>query len=181
MNTFVEFFLAQWVRLKEANFMRLVILSNPPLVFPQIAKNWISRKSKTTKVRFRTFPDLWRHPYTGLFCLILNLTYRTNETFFSRTLSFGSPFQTLVGGWLIKVLKMDKTMLRMKTLVWYPDGPRGVVSAHSVQSSNDNRCRVCVFLVVFFWFSTSILFLKFSVSWYHRVTEHYIIYRLHFF
>ena len=27
------------------------------------------------------------------------------------------------GGWLIKVLKMVKTMLRMKTLVWYTDSP----------------------------------------------------------
>ena len=90
--------------------------NTPPLVFPQIAKNWISGKSKTTKVCFRTFPDLWRHPYTGLFCLILNLTYRTNETFFSRRLSFGSPFHTWFGGHaLINVLKMIKTMLRMKT------------------------------------------------------------------
>ena len=54
---------------------------------------WISRKWKTTKVCFRTFPDLWRHPCTGFFCLILNLTYRSNETFFSRTLSFGAPGQ----------------------------------------------------------------------------------------
>ena len=117
----------------EDKFYELVILKHPPLVFPQIAKIWISRKSKMTKVCFRTFPDLWRHAYTRLFCLILNLTYRTNETFSSRTHSFGSLFQTLVGGWLIKVLKMVKTMLRMKTLVWYPDGPRVVVSAHSVQ------------------------------------------------
>ena len=177
MNTFVKIFLAHWVRLEESNFMRLVILSNPPLVFPQIAKNWISRKSKTTKVCFRTFPDLWRHPYTGLFCLILNLTYRTNETFFSRTLSFGSPFQTLVGGWLIKVLKMDKTMLRMKTLVWYPDGPRGVVGAHSVQKAtldprrelwiNCKRCTNVMFLNVWIlneWIMKFIIYRFHSLS-----------------
>ena len=54
-------------------------------------------------------------------CRILKSTYRTNETFFSRTHSFGYSFQVWVGGCLIKVLKMVKTMLRMKTLVWYTD------------------------------------------------------------
>ena len=49
---------------RPSNFMKSVILKHPPLVFPQIAKNWISkRKSKMTKVCFRTFPDLWRHSY----------------------------------------------------------------------------------------------------------------------
>ena len=103
---------------------------------------YVSRKSQKTEFRENQKRQkcVFGHFLTSdvtfildFFCLILNSTYRTNETFFSRTLSFGSPFQTLVGGWLIKVLKMDKTMLRMKTLVWYPDGPRGVVGAHSVQ------------------------------------------------
>ena len=47
-------------------------------------KNRFSRKSKTTKVFFRTFPDLWRHPsYSkGCFAGIWNLTYRTQWNFF---------------------------------------------------------------------------------------------------
>ena len=49
------------------------------------------------------------------------------------------PSKVWVGGWLIKVLKMVKTMLRMKTLVWYTDVPPGVVFAHSVQSWGDAR------------------------------------------
>ena len=123
-------------------FYEIGHFEQPPLSFSANRKKLNFAKIKTTKVCFRTFPDLWRHPYTGLFCLILNLTYRTNETFFSRTLSFGSPFQTLVGGWLIKVLKMDKTMLRMKTLVWYPDGPRGVVWKRTASRvATRNRCR----------------------------------------
>ena len=125
--------------------------NTPPLVFPQIAKNWISRKSKTTKVCFRTFPDLWRHPYTELFCLIWNLTYRTNETFFSRRLSFGSPFHTWFGSCVINVLKMIMTMLRIRILVWLTDVPLGVVFAHNVQQSatlyprrRDFICKRCI-------------------------------------
>ena len=67
------------------------------------------------------------------------------------------------------------TMLRITGLVWYTDGPLGVVEAHSVQSSNDNRCRD-LFQNKFF---SSISFLKYSVSWYHRITELCIINRLY--
>ena len=69
------------------------------------------------------------------------------------------------------------TMLRITGLVWYTDGPLGVVEAHSVQSSNDIRCRD-LFQNKFF---SSISFLKYSVSWYHRITEHCIINRLYYF
>ena len=61
-------------------------------------------------------------------CRILKSTYGTNETFFSRTHSFGCGRQVWVGGWLIKVLKMVMIMLRMERMVWYTDGPWWVVS-----------------------------------------------------
>ena len=37
---------------------------------------------------FGTFPDLWRHRQITLFFRICDLAYRSNETFFSRTLRF---------------------------------------------------------------------------------------------
>ena len=102
---FLGNFLSQIGPAGRVGFYEVGHFLEPPLVFPQIAKMWISGKAKTTKVCFRTFPDLWRHPYTGLFCLILNLTYRTEETFFSRRLSFGSPCQVCPAGWVSKVTK----------------------------------------------------------------------------
>ena len=39
--------------------------------------------------RFGAFPDLWRHPMVALFCVCANFTYRSNETFCSRTHRFG--------------------------------------------------------------------------------------------
>ena len=53
--------------------------------------------------------------------------------------------------------------------------PLDRLSAHCVQSSNDNRCRD-LFQNKFF---SSISFLKYSVSWYHRITELCIINRLY--
>ena len=135
MNTFVEIFLAQWVRLEEANFMKSVILEHPPLVFSANRKKTVFRENpKWQKCVFGHFltSDVI---HIFFLCRILKSTYRTNETFFSRTHSFGYSFQVWVGGWLIKVLKMVKTMLRMKTLVWYTDGPWWVVFAHCVQQS----------------------------------------------
>ena len=102
---FMEFFFSPLGLSDKGKFFEVGHFFQPPLVFPQIAKMWISRKWKTTKVCFRTFPDLWRHPYTELFCLILNLTYRTYGTFFSRRLSFGSPCQVSDAGWVSKVTK----------------------------------------------------------------------------
>ena len=42
------------------------------------------------------------------------------------------------------------TMLRITGLVWYTDGPLGVVEAHSVQSSNETHSlpSFCFFLIV---------------------------------
>ena len=37
---------------------------------------------------FGTFPDLWRHRQITLFFRICDLAYRSNKTFFSRTLRF---------------------------------------------------------------------------------------------
>ena len=42
-----------------------------------------------TFCRFGAFPDLWRHPMVALFCVCANFTYRSNETFCSRTHRFG--------------------------------------------------------------------------------------------
>ena len=42
-----------------------------------------------TFCRFGAFPDLWRHPMVALFCVCVNFTYRSNETFCSRTHRFG--------------------------------------------------------------------------------------------
>ena len=39
--------------------------------------------------RFRAFPDLWRHTYREFLSVIIDLAYRSNETFCSRTHSFG--------------------------------------------------------------------------------------------
>ena len=47
--------------------LRFGLSTPPPIRFPQIAKNWISRKSKMRKGCFRTFSDLWRHSY--FFCV----------------------------------------------------------------------------------------------------------------
>ena len=69
-------------------------------------------------------------------------------------------------------------VLRTSVMVRYTwRSPWTVVFAHCVQSSNDNRCRD-LFQNKFF---SSISFLKYSVSWYHRITEHCIINRLYSF
>ena len=143
-------------------------LSTPPYVFRKSQKTEFRENQKWQKCVFGHFLTSDVIPNFFL-CRILKSTYRTNETFFSRTHSFGYSFQVWVGGWLIKVLKMVKTMLRMKTLVWYPDGPRGVVFAHSVQQSATRHIR-CRDSFIFNTIFSSVSFLKFLVSReYHRV------------
>ena len=55
--------------------------------------------------------------------------------------------------WLIKVLKMVKTMLRMKTLVWYTDGPWwGRFRAQRPAECNETHfvAEIVLFLIRFF-------------------------------
>ena len=46
---------------------------------------------------FEAFPDLWRHTQREFLSVSLDLAYRPNETFCSRTHRFGCGLETLVG------------------------------------------------------------------------------------
>ena len=57
---------------------RLYIQKTAPLTFDgQMQKNKIS----VTFGRFGAFPDLWRHTYRKFLSVIIDLAYRSNETF----------------------------------------------------------------------------------------------------
>ena len=97
---FGKFVSAGYVRLMQADFMRWVIFSNPPQFFRKSQKTDFRENQKRQKCDFGHFltSDVI-HIFSQ--CLILKSTYRTNETFFSRTHSFGWVDQTSVGGWSI--------------------------------------------------------------------------------
>ena len=69
------------------HIFRLYIAAMSTLVFDgQMQKTGIS----VTFGRFEAFPDLWRHTYREFMSVIIDLAYRPNETFCSRTHKFGS-------------------------------------------------------------------------------------------
>ena len=124
---------------------------------------------------FGTFPDLWRHRQITLFCRICDLAYRSNETFFSRT----RRFLISRSAWPLRVSSInDKNddenaaHVRNGMVLWR--SPETVVSRTA--SSRVQRHSLPSFFKDIF---SAVSFLKFSVSWYHRVTEHFIICGLH--
>ena len=68
-----------------AHFIYTFQTLTPPAFYHPTQKTRIS----VTFGRFGAFPDLWRHPMEALFCVCANFTYRSNETFCSRTHRFG--------------------------------------------------------------------------------------------
>ena len=106
------------VRLLNAHILIWVIVLPGPLNFPQIAKNRFSGKSKTTKVCFRTFPDLWRHSYFLLCAGYWNRLIALMKLFsLGRTdLAVSSKLPTPVG-----IAKCRRTIIVLRTsvMVWY--------------------------------------------------------------
>ena len=74
----------------------------------------LSFPANRKKTPFETFPDLWHHRRVRRPGLIRNLAYRPNETFFSRTLSFGCGLQVWIGGWLSKVQNDDENAAHVR-------------------------------------------------------------------
>ena len=74
-------------------------------------------------------------------CLILKSTYRTNETFFSRTHRFGCELQTSDAGWSSKVQKDNNCAAHVRNGMVYLTVPMDRLFAHSVQMLQTERRR----------------------------------------
>ena len=78
------------------------------------------------------------------FCRILKSAYRSNETFFSRTHSFGCGDQVCSGGGYREVQGRLLISLRVNVLIWWTDVPRGSVGGRGgsrVDATLDPRRR----------------------------------------
>ena len=68
-------------------------------------------------------------------CRILKSTYRTNETFFSRTHRFGCELQTSDAGWSSKVQKDNNCAAHVRNGMVYLTVPMDRLFAHSVEDA----------------------------------------------
>ena len=95
-----------------------VIFCHSPLNFPQIAKTDFRENLNWQKCVFGHFltSDVI---HIFLQCLILKSTYRTNETFFSRTHRFGCELQTSDAGWSSKVQKDNNSAAHVRNGMVY--------------------------------------------------------------
>ena len=101
---------------------RLYIAKFSPFTFDgQMEKTRIS----ATFGRYGAFPDLWRHTYREFLSVIIDLAYRPNETFCSRTHRFGWARKLWLAGKVDKFTEMAIITLRILSSVgdaWRPPG-----------------------------------------------------------